>query len=236
MELIHENIVRIKAVANLMKGLGQPYVFVGGATVSLYASEPVFAEGIRPTEDVDVVIELLSYKGYTEIDERLRKIGFVNDIESGIICRYKIEGIIVDVMPTTAGVIGFSNRWYPEGFSNAIVYKLNDNAEILIFSLPYFLASKWDAHKSRGGNDLRMSKDFEDMVYVFENCRDFEEQLLAGPDHVRNYLSEEFLELIDHPDFEEAVYCHMEGGKYGANPSDIIIRLKKGLNLNQKIK
>lgn len=81
MEVIHENIVRMKAVANLMKGLGQPYVFVGGATVSLYASKPVFAETIRPTEDVDVVIELLSYKGYTEIDERLREIGFVNDIE-----------------------------------------------------------------------------------------------------------------------------------------------------------
>lgn len=55
---MHENIVRIKAIANILKSLGQPYVFVGGATVSLYATKRDLAENIRPTDDVDVVIEL----------------------------------------------------------------------------------------------------------------------------------------------------------------------------------
>jgi len=46
--------------------------------------------------------------------------GFENDIESNILCRYKVQGIIVDVMPTGENVLGFSNKWYPEGFKKAI--------------------------------------------------------------------------------------------------------------------
>lgn len=37
---MHENLVRIKAVHNALRGLDQEFVFVGGATVSLYATNP----------------------------------------------------------------------------------------------------------------------------------------------------------------------------------------------------
>lgn len=84
-------------------------MFVGGATVSLYATDPELAEEVRPTDDVDVVVELASYGGYAEIDEKLRALGFANDVESGVICRYRLQGIVVDVMPTEPKVIGFSN-------------------------------------------------------------------------------------------------------------------------------
>jgi hypothetical protein len=55
---MHENLVRIKAVHQALKGLEQDYVFVGGATVSLYATSPDLATEIRPTDDVDIVVEL----------------------------------------------------------------------------------------------------------------------------------------------------------------------------------
>jgi hypothetical protein len=61
---MHEHIIRIIDVAKLLKGLNRPFVFVGGATVALYATFPDRTEDIRPTEDVDVVVELLSYAGY----------------------------------------------------------------------------------------------------------------------------------------------------------------------------
>lgn len=122
---MHENLIRIKAVNEVLIGLKQEFVFVGGATVSLYNSNPEIVSDIRPTDDVDVIIELASYGGYAEIDEKLRALGFKNDIASGVICRYHIQGIIVDIMPTDPKVIGFSNRWYPEGFANAIDFKLD---------------------------------------------------------------------------------------------------------------
>ncbi len=226
---MHENIVRLKAVALALKGLKQEYAFVGGATVSLYATNPELAGEIRPTDDIDVVVELASYKGYAELDERLRNLGFVNDIRSGIICRYTIQGIIVDVMPTDPSVIGFSNRWYPEGFESAVSYQL-DRATIQIFSLPYFFASKWEAFKGRGNNDYRASKDFEDIVYVLENADDFETQIQNSPEHLKVYLRDGLKKIINRDDFEEGIYAHLTGGYGGTGAYDIRLRLKASLD------
>ncbi len=68
---MHENLTRIKAVSQVLDELGQDFVFVGGATVSLYATDTALAEEVRPTDDVDVVIELASYGGYAEIDAHM---------------------------------------------------------------------------------------------------------------------------------------------------------------------
>ena len=229
---MHENLTRIKAVHEVLKGLEDDYVFVGGAIVSLYATDSSLAAEIRPTDDVDIVVELASYKGYAELDERLRNLGFSNDIASGVICRYRIQGIIVDVMPTDPSIIGFSNRWYAEGFERAIPYVLDNDTIVKIFSLPYFVASKWEAFKGRGKNDYRTSKDFEDLVYVFENVADFEEQIQASPERVISYLRDEFSELIHRDDFEEGLYAHLTGGYSGMDANYIRLRLQNALNIS----
>jgi predicted nucleotidyltransferase len=203
----HTNIVRIKAVANLLNLIKEEFVFVGGATVSLYGDET--RGEARPTEDVDVIIELAAYTGYAALEEKLRKIGFVNDIESSVICRFKIEGIIVDIMPTDASVIGFTNRWYADGFKNAISIKLDD-CLIKIFSLPYFIASKIEAFKSRGNNNYLYSTDFEDIVYVFENNANILSLLNESPKEVNEYLKKIFTEFRQDYLFEEGLSAHLE--------------------------
>lgn len=205
----HVNIVRLKAVANALKKLKTEVVFVGGATVSLYANHETAAE-VRPTADVDVVIELLSYTDYSKLDEKLRAIGFINDIESGVICRYRIEGIVVDIMPTTSDAIGFSNKWYPDGFKHAIQYTIDEDNLISIFSLPYFIAAKLEAFRSRGKSNYRFSSDFEDIVYVLENAENLFEKLYDVSNKLRYYLVNEFKLLLADPDFEEGLYAHLE--------------------------
>jgi len=69
-----------------------------------------------PTDDVDILIELINYEGYAAIEEKLREKGFVNDVDSGVICHYMVQGIVVDVMPTSDEILGFSNKWYKPGF------------------------------------------------------------------------------------------------------------------------
>jgi hypothetical protein len=107
------NIVHFRAVANTLRELNQTVVFVGGATVSLYAGKA--APESRPTDDVDVIVELASYGEYEHLEDRLRSVGFVNDTESGVVCRYKIHGLTVDIMPTHPVALGFNNRWYSDG-------------------------------------------------------------------------------------------------------------------------
>lgn len=106
-----QNITRIKAVYDALEELAADVIFIGGATVSLYADRPSMET--RPTDDVDILIELLDYKGYAAIDEKLRKKGFENDKTSSVICRYTINGITVDVMPTADKILGFQISGIP---------------------------------------------------------------------------------------------------------------------------
>ncbi|WP_445738392.1 hypothetical protein [Mariniflexile sp.] len=54
--------------------------------------------------------------------------------------------------------------------------------------LPYFLASKFVAHADRGGNDPRMSHDFEDIVYILDNRTDWHEIVNNTDNKVKAYL------------------------------------------------
>jgi len=217
------NITRIKAVYNALAHLKDQVVFVGGATVSLYVDQ--MAEEARPTDDVDVVVEVLSLAGYAAIEDQLRKIGFVNDQESKIICRYKVQGITVDIMPTVENVLGFQNKWYPEGFINSIDHFIDEHHTVRIFSLSYFIASKLDAFTDRSGNDGRTSTDFEDIVYVLEFRRAVWNDLDNAPTEVKTYLRAKFKELLANPYFQEWVDGHVS---YGSPPATyfIIERLK----------
>ncbi len=206
----HINIVRIKAVANALDILKEKIVFVGGATISLYPDRQVFE--VRPTDDVDVIIEILNYLNRAELEEKLRAVGFSHDIESGIICRYRIQGIIVDIMPTNDPSMGFSNKWYPDGFNQAVDYVIDERCTVKILSAPYFIATKLEAFKGRGENDGRTSKDFEDIIYVLENRQGIWEEMKNAGEDVKEYLRSEFQSLLKNPNILEWIDCHVERG------------------------
>jgi len=203
-----QNITRIKAVYDALEELAAEVIFIGGAVVSLYADRPSLE--IRPTDDVDILIELLDYNGYAAIEEKLRKKGFVNDIASGVVCRYIINGIIVDVMPTDENILGFSNKWYPEAFKNAGYIMLDVNHTIRIFSAVYFIAVKMEAFKNRGNGDGRTSSDFEDIVFILNYRNAFWDELAAAPENVKQYLQQNFKELLAGFYLYEWISAHLE--------------------------
>jgi hypothetical protein len=63
----HTNLLRIKAVHDALGSLREEVVFVGGATVSLYAER---AEEVRPTDDVDILLEIWTYKEFAAVEEK----------------------------------------------------------------------------------------------------------------------------------------------------------------------
>lgn len=203
-----QNIVRIKAVHQALEDLSKQVLFVGGATVSLYTDRP--SGEVRPTDDVDILIELANYSGYAELEEQLRQRGFVNDKDSGVICRYIIQGIVVDVMPTSGDVLGFTNRWYSEGFVNPMEIDLGQNIIIKIFQPPYFLAAKMEAFKNRGGGDGRTSSDFEDITLVLNNRSMIWAELENAPQNVGLYLKEEFQKIAESDLLYEWIGAHLD--------------------------
>jgi hypothetical protein len=111
-------------------------------------------------------------------------------------------------MPTTPESIGFSNKWYPGGFAHAIDHQLDD-ITIKILTAPYFIATKLEAFKGRGG-DGRTSHDFEDIVYVLENRQSVWEELAVADDEVKAYLRNEFTKLRANPYIYEWIDGHVE--------------------------
>lgn len=209
----HINITRIKAVYHALGELRDKVVFVGGATVSLYADS--VAEEIRPTEDIDIIVEIWARNDYYKIDERLRQLGFVNDQTSGIICRYTLNGLIVDFMPTQGDILGFTNRWYQPGLENAVTQTLGEE-QIKIFSPAYFIASKLEAFIGRGNLDGRKTKDFEDIVYVLQNRSTIWTEFTESNSEVFEYLKDTFSNLMSNPNFEEWIDCHAGFGNISA--------------------
>lgn len=159
-----------------------------------------------PTLDVDCVIELSSRLEYAELEESLREKGFANDTSRGApICRWIYNNVKVDVMPTDENILGFSNRWHEEGIENKITKTLPDGTEIFVFSPEYYLAAKFEAHKSRGGNDLRQSHDFEDIIYILENCPTILDDIGNANPTVKAYLKEECQSLLENDNLTEGI-------------------------------
>ncbi|MCK9207041.1 MAG: nucleotidyl transferase AbiEii/AbiGii toxin family protein [Salinivirgaceae bacterium] len=205
-------------------GLGElrnEMVFVGGAVAELYADNPAASE-IRPTNDVDCVIEISSRLQFARLEENLRARGFKNDTSEGApICRWIYRDIKVDVMPTDSNVFGFSNRWYVEGIEIKIQKTLPDGTDVFVFPPEYYLAAKFEAHNSRGGNDLRQSHDFEDIIYILDNCSNILDNISASTPSVKEYLKSECQKLLENPNFTEGIETALPYGS-GEESGDIL--------------
>jgi hypothetical protein len=104
------NIEMLQTVANGFEELKEEVVFIGGAVAELYADDPASSD-IKPTQDIDCMIELRTYKEFTEFEEDLRKKGFANDTsEDAPICRWIYQYIKVDVMPSNENILDFNNH------------------------------------------------------------------------------------------------------------------------------
>ncbi|MEG3860932.1 hypothetical protein [Microcoleus sp. herbarium12] len=189
---MNQQIFMLETAARVLSQVPVTIVFTGGATISLYLDE-VAAPDIRPTDDVDCVVEITSKAEYYHFSNLLRILGLQETTESGApLCRWQYEGISIDVMPCDESVLGFSNRWYKPGIANSIYYQLPSGRQILIFSTPYLLASKIEAFTGRGGDNFYFSSDIEDIVAVLDGRSNLFEEVQQANGEVKAFLSEWF--------------------------------------------
>lgn len=219
----------IEAVAQGFKHLRNQIVFVGGATAALYIDDYA-GTAPRPTEDVDCVIRISSKAALYKFESELRSLGFTNlHGENNPICRWTYKGITVDIMPDDEKILGFSNRWHRAGIASAQSYILPSGTEIFIFTLAYFIASKLEAYKGRGENELRFSPDFEDIILVLDGCNEALNLLQSAPAEVRRYIRQEFAGF-DRGDLIEALDGHLGSSKSELGRRNRIINIVDQIN------
>jgi predicted nucleotidyltransferase len=212
-------------IANALGELNERVVFVGGAVVSLYIDDPA-ADDVRPTQDIDFTLDIAHFAELESFRETLIKKGFYQTSEDDVICRFRYDDIKVDVMATKAVGWAPANRWFAPGFESPIHFYL-DGKTIRCLSLPYFLASKFEAFYGRGTKDPRTSKDMEDIAYILNHTMDLEKQVLASEATVKQYLVDCFQDILQDFVKQEAILANLFHEDQDTRFNKILYTLKK---------
>jgi hypothetical protein len=204
---LDKNLQRVIAVSRQLGELAQEVVFAGGAATGLLVTDPAIAD-VRPTIDVDVIVEVISHVDYFRLQERLRENGFGESMDEEVICRWKYKEIILDVMPTDERILGFSNLWYAEAFRNAKDIVIDDMT-IKLIRAPYFLGTKLEAFFGRGKADYMASHDLEDLITVLDGRIEIVEEVQQSKEGIKRYLAEQFRQLLENDEFLDALPGHL---------------------------
>lgn len=186
-------------------------VFVGGCASGLLITAER-AQRVRPTKDVDVITEVASVKDYHAVERLFERRGFQHDVsEDAPICRWIKDGILVDLMPSEEGVLGFHNRWYPLAVRSAERVRLPDGQEINLVTPPVFIASKIEAFKDRGNNDFLASHDLEDVISVIDGRDELPAEVKTSDESLKQYIGEQLRGLLETPAFQDALPGYLPG-------------------------
>jgi len=210
--MIKNKDINIRMIIHVAKHLGDlrdKVVFVGGCATGMFITDPAMPE-VRATQDVDVIVEVTSRMEYHRLEAELRSRGFKQDMsENAPVCRWLVDAIKVDIMPTQEEILGFSNRWYLPAIKNADLIELEKELTIKLVSPPYFLATKIDAFKGRGGGDYMASHDMEDIITILDGRPEIISEIRSSSDDLKDFLSRTFRTLLANDEFLDSIPGHL---------------------------
>lgn len=167
---------------------------------------------IRPTEDVDLLVQALTLADYHRVEKTFAARGFTHDMSPDApVCRWRVGGVAVDVMPALEGILGFSNPWYPLALETAEPVALPSGIVIRLVVAPVFLATKLEAFSGRGNNDFLFSHDLGDFLAVIDGRDSLIDECQASNAELRVYLRERVTGLLNTPAFIDALPGHLPG-------------------------
>lgn len=202
----------LMVVGPKLSALQRRVAFVGGATTGLMVTDPA-APPPRSTLDVDLIVEVGDMSDYAMVlGPALRRIGAKEDDSPGApLCRWILDGVVVDVMPTDARVLGFSNVWYASALDSAVERSLPNGSSVRVVDAPHFLATKIEAFLGRGGGDFQASKDIEDIVAIVDGRTELLDEVRSADGALRIYLAGWFERWLADEGFVDAVPGHLPG-------------------------
>ena len=199
------NLNQLIAAADALRPLLPGLVFLGGCVTGLLITDEAAGEP-RGTIDVDAIAEITSYAQYAEFGDRLHSLGFHEDTsEHAPLCRWIHGGTILDVMPLDENILGFSNRWYKAAIEASVRKRLRDDLEIRMVTAPYFIATKLEAFKGRGGADFLRSHDLEDVVSVVDGRETLSDEVRDAGADLSRYVCRETTKLLANSAFIDAL-------------------------------
>lgn len=185
--------------------LRERLVFVGGCATGLLLTNPAAAD-VRPTEDVDAIIEVASLAGYHAMHPLLAERGFTQTMADNTPpFRWFWNRMQLDLVPVDEHVLGFANRWYRPGFAAAVTTEIAPGLSLRHLDAPHFLATKFEAFNDRGGRDVYLSHDLEDIITVIDGRAELPDELAQAKASMFHHVVEQTNALLAHPEMANAL-------------------------------
>jgi hypothetical protein len=194
----------LAVVAEKLDRLGFNYAFIGGAIVGFLLDAPELSP-VRPTDDLDIILEIVAARNYSGIEQKLRDVGFAHDTRQGApMCRWILHGLTIDIMPTDGRFLGLNTDWFAEALASATT-KTMGGFRLKIISPVAFIATKLAAFFDRGKGDFFGSHDIEDLMTVIDGRSAIVDEIASASPDWRRFIVSSFRRLNQSDDFQEAL-------------------------------
>jgi hypothetical protein len=152
-------------------------------------------------------------QAFHDFQARLRARGFHEDIDSGVICRWRYndgsDDVILDAMPSAGELLGFENPWQTAAMPHAARRTLPSGANIRAVTPPYLIATKLAAFSSRGRGDHLGSRDLEDVILLVDGREELVAEVAEADDDVRAFIATELAMLLRQARFVDAIFVFL---------------------------
>jgi hypothetical protein len=198
----------LMAVSRELQHLSLEHAFTGGSVVGLLLDQPEMTP-VRPTDDIDVIIEVIAQRNYAALEDRLRSIGFENDTRpEAPLCRWSYRELTVDLMPVTGDFLGLNTEWFGYALASA-VDRVLPGGRVRVVSPVGFLATKLAAFNDRGEGDYFGSHDLEDFISVIDGRSAIVKEVNSAPAGVRSFIAEGVSAFLHNRSFLESLPGHL---------------------------
>lgn len=218
-------------IAQAVRPLGFHFVFTG-ACVLPFLVAPQFVPGLRTTEDVDIIVQILARTHMADVEEKLRSVGFRNDYwsEKNHLCKWLFNEIQVDVLPDHGG----PSDWFKFAASTAVDHQITPSVTIQHISAVAFLVTKLDAFEDRGSRDKYGSKDWEDIIALLDGCANLSAEIKQAPVEVREFIASKIQNLILAKHLEDSAPHHLSWESQTAQRGTRLVALLRQLGTTLK--
>jgi predicted nucleotidyltransferase len=207
---VSDNLLMLMRVVDRLAPLRHRLVFLGGAVAELFITLPGVLRP-RQTKDVDVVVNVVNLGEYSEtLRDQLIALGLEEDTSEGApVCRWLLDDLIVDIMPTRGEILGFSSVWYPLAYETATPVTLPNGTTIRLVTPACFLVTKLTAFGDRGRRHPIASHDLEDVIAVIDGREEITADVTAAPANLRAAIAEMLEGLLALPDAEDVIAAQL---------------------------
>lgn len=176
-------------------------------------------------------VDIVNRGEYSEsLREQLVALGLSEDARPGApICRWVLDDMIIDIMPTRGGILGFSCEWYQVAYDSALPCPLPDGTSIRLVTPACFLATKLAAFGDRGRHDPQASHDLEDLISVIDGRREIVTDLATAPPDLRAYVADRLSQILARTDASILIAAHLMPDSASQDRLPIVVDRIRGL-------